>query len=281
VSRLLLKKKIVWQLPGEELLGWSGIHTVCEESRCPNRAECSAQKSATFLIGGDLCTRKCRFCHISDGDPLPFSAFYQKEKETVLNALMQLHLEYVIITSVTRDDDPESLVSLFADLTRTIRGMGKEVELLIPDFNNRDSLLDDLASAQPHVIAHNVETVERLTPFIRSGAQYKKSMELLQYYATRHPKIVVKSGLMTGLGESMDEIYLTLKDMKNSGVQIVTVGQYLQPSAAEIRVKKYYSDNDFNEIKEMIKSLQFKASACHAYVRSSYKGAELYRQCQH
>lgn len=269
---LKTKKKITWNFhQPETLLKWQGVHTVCEESACPNRPECSQLKTATFLIGGKFCTRNCLFCRVEHGRSGPVAAVKDTEQREILAAVSGLGLKFVVITSVTRDDDPEGLARHFHDLTLALNRQDIGVELLIPDFRLDRALLDLVGSARPRVIAHNVETVERLSAKIRPQASYKKSLDLLQHYTLNFPKITVKSGFMVGLGETPAEIRQTIADLKNAGVEVLTVGQYLRPTEDQAEVVRHYSDDEFAEIRQAALEIGIRHVESGYFTRSSYK----------
>jgi len=278
VSKNRLKKRITWSFEKPvDLLQFDHVHTVCAESRCPNRHECSRDATATFLIGGGNCTRKCSFCHISHGKPLPLQEIRQKEKEQILSAVEALGTRYVVITSVTRDDDPEGLALHFQEITLELKRRGLMVENLIPDFGGDERLLAIIAEGSPETIAHNMESVERLTPVVRSRAEYKKSLKVLQFYTSHHPKIVVKSGFLTGLGETFEEMISVMEDLKERGVEALTIGQYLQPSPRNAEVSKIYSEEEFQKIVELNRRFGFPGFAAAPFVRSSYRAHEMYQ----
>ena len=272
-----LKKKIPWNFTRpDELLEWDKVHTVCAESRCPNRLECSREKTATFLIGGANCTRTCAFCHVSHGKPVPLDDIYDNEREQIFSAVEALKIRYVVITSVTRDDNPRGLAGHFKTITAGLKERGLRVENLIPDFQGDPALLDIIAEGRPDTVAHNIETVERLTPRVRSRAEYKKSLKVLQFYALNHPKIVVKSGFLVGLGETFEEIAETMRDLKEHGVSALTIGQYLRPSSENTEVVKLYSDDEFADIARINRRLRFPGFAAASFVRSSYRAGEMF-----
>ncbi|MES0488565.1 MAG: lipoyl synthase [Leptospirales bacterium] len=274
----VIKKSIRWQPEVKgELLSWEKVHTVCEESRCPNRFECSQENSATFLIGGKRCTRSCRFCHVMHHPSESIDELAEKETEAIIKAVDQLKLEFTVITSVTRDDQPEELAAHFANIAVLLKKKAVNTELLIPDFNGSSTCFDRIADSNPCVIAHNLETVERLSGPVRKNASYKKSLQVLQYYRQKYPKIIVKSGIMTGLGETMSEIQTTLRDLYESGVSIVTVGQYLRPSSGQMEVARMYTENEFLEIEGYARKLGFSGVACGPFVRSSYRAATYWK----
>lgn len=267
----MVKKRIRWTAEKPTtLLKYEGLATVCEESRCPNRNECSAAGIATYMIGGDTCTRKCNFCHINTGKGPNLSLIKRQEQQQILQSAKEQGLSYVVITSVARDDSEEDLAYHFAEITRELNHNQIEVELLIPDFHGRTELLDIIAEAKPLVLAQNIETISRLTRKVRPQAGHQRTLDIFRYLAKAHPTIIKKSGFMVGLGESMAEIEELLHELKDAGVQIVTVGQYLQPSADQLPVESIYSDSQFKQIENMIEQLDFPGFEVGSFVRSSY-----------
>lgn len=252
------------------LLSWSNIHTVCEESRCPNRHECSSVGIATFLIGGRLCSRSCKFCHIATGKGPPLSKIAEFEKKDILEYAINNKLKYVVITSVTRDDDENGLALHFADLVASLNRLNIEVELLIPDFHANEQYLKTIGFSNPLVIAQNIETVERLSAHVRPQAGYNRTMDVFRFYKKVFPDIILKSGFMVGLGETEKEIDTLLKDLYRVGVEVITVGQYLQPSKDQLPVEKIYTENEFRVLEEKINTTGFLGWEVGHYVRSSY-----------
>lgn len=268
-------KRITWNFDTDaSLLAYSNVHTVCEESRCPNRHECSSLGVATFLIGGRECTRSCKFCHIATAKPLALAGIVEKERADILEAARAGKYEYLVITSVARDDDEEGLARHFAQLTRDLVQMGVTVELLIPDFHLSHELLSMIAESGPAVIAHNMETVERLSPSIRPQARYARSLDIFRFLASRHPQVIRKSGFMVGLGETDGEIADLLADMKAALIDIVSIGQYLQPSAEQATVLKKYTAGEFAALDAAVATHGFLAQEVGAFVRSSYMARE-------
>ncbi len=253
------------------------LHTVCEESRCPNQRECSANGVATFLIGGDICTRNCRFCNIRTGRPLFRES--QREREEIIRSVLLLGLRHVVITSVTRDDDEIFLAEHLARIIQDLRGLGKSVEVLIPDFHGRPDYLDVILEAHPHVLAHNVETVERLSPVIRPQADFQRSLDVLGYFREKAAeKILLKSGFLLGLGETPEEIRKTIRILKKNGVDILTIGQYFQPDTMNVPVAKYYQTPELDEIRAFAQSLDFSGVEVSVYTRSSYMAENTLRK---
>lgn len=272
---LAAKKKVVWQFESDTaLLRYDHVHTVCEESRCPNRHECSSLGIATFLIGGRECTRSCRFCHIATARPAALATIADKEHDDIVAAARAGSYDYLVITSVARDDDEAGLAAHFARLTQSLNALGIRVELLVPDFHNRSEHLSVIAAAQPVVIAHNMETVARLSPWVRPQAQYARSLDFFRYLRGAYPAIIRKSAFMVGLGEERHEIERLLDDMQAAGVDIVSVGQYLRPSAEQAAVHRVYGEAEFADIEASVRSRGFLAWEIGPFVRSSYMAHE-------
>lgn len=278
VSELPRKKVRIDIEKPAKLLAWQGVHTVCEESRCPNRNECSKAGIATFLIGGRVCTRACKFCHIATGKGLPLAEITPAEKADILSYVENKDLSYVVITAVARDDDEAGLAHHFADLTVELNVKNVEVELLIPDFHARPEILSIVGQARPLVIAQNMETVERLSPKVRPQAGYKRTLQVFDYFKNAYPEIILKSGFMVGLGESREELVQLLTDLKSHGVEIITAGQYLQPSQNQLPVSKIYSQTDFQELENLIEQMDFSGWEVGHYVRSSYMASRTMQQ---
>ncbi|MBW1955118.1 MAG: lipoyl synthase [Deltaproteobacteria bacterium] len=245
------------------------LSTVCQEALCPNRFECFGEKTATFLILGDRCTRNCRFCAVSHGQPaLPDP----EEPDRVADAAATLGLDFIVVTSVTRDDLEDGGAAQFAKTITAVKKRipGARVEVLVPDFSgNRDALATVLA-AGPDVLNHNVETVRRLYPKVRPEADYDRSVQLLREAAQKAPEIPIKSGLMLGVGETLEEIRETLKNLHAAGCRILTLGQYLQPSPAHLPVFRFVPPETFQDLKETALKMGFTAVAGGPLVRSSY-----------
>lgn len=258
----------------DTLLKGLHLHTVCRSARCPNLGECWSAGTATFLILGQICSRNCRFCAVDKGTPPPLEA---DEPVRVAQAAHGMNLRHVVITSVTRDDLPDEGAAHFA---RTIREVQKvlpasAIEVLTPDFHARPDCLDTVAEAEPLIFNHNLETVEPLTPLIRPQADYRRSLAVLNYVRSHYPKIYVKSGLMVGLGESDDQVRQALTDLADAGTQIVTVGQYLAPSANHYPVQRYLPPEWFEDLTGWVREhLAFPAFAASPFVRSSYLAHE-------
>ncbi len=252
------------------LLRQGHLHTVCENACCPNQWECYSQNTATFLILGPVCTRNCRFCAVHKGSPEPVDP---QEPFRVADAARQLGLHHVVITSVTRDDLPDGGASQFVRTIEAVRNALPDagIEVLIPDFQGDTSALDAVLQARPTVLNHNIETVPRLYPLVRPMADYRRSLKLLAHVAAGRPSgILVKSGIMVGLGESDEEIAATLMELKNHGCSMVTIGQYLQPSAAHLPVQRYVRPEQFETYREKAIGIGFSAVVSGPFVRSSY-----------
>jgi len=258
------------------LLRTERLHTVCQEARCPNHWECFSQKTATFLILGDQCTRRCRFCAVGHGRPAPPDPH---EPERIARAVCALGLRYVVVTSVTRDDLPDGGASVFAHTIRAVRTAEPRahVEVLIPDFQGLASSLETVLEAGPDVVNHNVETVPRLYERVRPGADYRRSLTLLRSVSDRAPQIPIKSGIMLGLGETDDEIRQTLEDLLASGCTMLTLGQYLRPAPHLLPVARYVPPEEFDAWREKALALGFRRVASGPWVRSSYHARELYQ----
>ncbi|MEB3284055.1 MAG: lipoyl synthase [Candidatus Sericytochromatia bacterium] len=254
-----------------------GLATVCEEARCPNVAECWGGGTATIMVMGDTCTRGCRFCAVKtnrNGQPLD-----PHEPEKVAGMLSQLELDYVVITSVDRDDLPDQGAGHFAAVIREVKSRRPDmlVEVLIPDFRGDLDLLGQVVDARPDVIAHNVETVERLTPRVRDPrAGYRQSMEVLEAVKAQAPELATKTSLMLGLGETTDEVQQCLRDLRAVNCEIVTFGQYLQPTSKHLPVESYVTPEAFAAFEEMGVAMGFRYVASGPLVRSSYRAGELF-----
>ena len=254
------------------------LHTICQSARCPNIGECWSQKTATFLILGDRCTRGCSFCAVAKGDPLSLSS---DEPQKVAEAVSAMGLRYAVITSVTRDDLADGGASVFADTVRAVRErvQGIEVEVLIPDFEGSIDSLITVIEAKPDVLNHNLEVPEALYPRInRAKENYRRSLAVLEnahkFGAT------IKSGLMIGLGESKEDIFQTFVDLRTVSCDLLTIGQYLQPTKTNAPVLKYYTPQEFLQLQHIALDLGFKAVESGPLVRSSYMAHNLYQSLQ-
>lgn len=245
------------------------LHTVCQEALCPNIGECFGRGTATFLILGDTCTRNCTFCNVSSRQP---SGTDHDEPQRVADAVRVMNLKYAVVTSVTRDDLPDGGASIYAATIRKIRGFqpGCRVEVLIPDFGGDANALQAVLDAGPDVLNHNLETVRRLYPEVRPGADYDRSLKLLIRASEFRPEIPTKSGLMVGLGEEVSELKQALDDLRRHSCRMLTVGQYLSPSKRHHPVMKYYHPDEFKMLEEYAYSIGFESAACAPLVRSSY-----------
>lgn len=251
------------------------LNTVCEAARCPNKAECYAKNTATFLILGNICTRNCRFCNISGGIPEPVD---RQEPLKVAQAIKELGLKYAVITSVTRDDLPLQGADMFAEVITQTKKLVPDIkiEVLTPDFEGVEDLIDIVTDAKPDVFNHNIETVKRLYPKARPLAMYERSLEFLQHIKDRDKNMVTKSGLMVGLGETLEELEQTFVDLRGVGCDIVTVGQYMQPSKKHLEVERYYTEDDFKQIENIAKNVGISQIVASGLVRSSYRAFETY-----
>jgi lipoyl synthase len=250
-----------------------GLHTVCEEAQCPNIGECWHHGTATFMILGEVCTRACAYCAVSHGRPAPADP---GEAARVGRAIETLALSYVVVTSVDRDDLPDGGAAIFADTIRETRARRAEcrIEVLIPDFQGRETSLRTVLDARPDVLNHNVETVPRLYRMARSGGRYSRTLELLDRSRHYAPEIPTKTGLMVGLGEEHDELIATFKDLRGAGCQILTIGQYLRPSSEHAPMVRYYHPDEFRELKRIALDLGFVHVESGPLVRSSYHAHE-------
>jgi len=243
------------------------LHTICESGNCPNQGECWAAGTATFMILGENCTRNCRFCAVSHVKPLPPDA---EEPLKLAESVKEFNLKHVVITSVTRDDLIDEGASHWAACVQKVREINpaSTIEILVPDFHAKEDLIQIVLNSKPEIFSHNLETVERLTSLIRSGAQYSRSLEVLRIAYEKGAK--TKSGFMVGLGESNEEIRQLLEDIYSTGVRIVNIGQYLQPSRKHHPVLKYYTPEEFGLFKKWALSIGFKHVESGPLVRSSY-----------
>ena len=246
------------------------LHTVCEEASCPNIGECFGKGTATFMIMGDICTRRCPFCDVGHGRPLPLDG---DEPRNLAATIAALRLRYVVVTSVDRDDLRDGGAAHFIACIRAVRERSPDtqIEVLVPDFRGRlDRALDILGEAPPDVMNHNLETVPRLYRQVRPGSDYSHSLRLLQVFKERFPAVPTKSGVMVGLGETDDEISSTLRDMRAHGIDMLTLGQYLQPSPSHLPVARYMEPSRFAAFEREAYALGFRHAAVGALVRSSY-----------
>lgn len=249
------------------------LNTVCENARCPNKNECYTKNTATFLIMGGSCTRNCRYCNISCARPEPLDV---DEPKHVAQAVKDLGLKYAVITSVTRDDLPDGGAEHFANCIKEIRNVCDDVkiEILTPDFKGNIEALNTIIKSQPNVFNHNIETVREVFKTARPQGDYDCSLNVLKYIK-ENSDITTKSGLMIGLGETFEQIEATMKDLKNVGCDVLTIGQYIQPSKKHLDVSKYYSLEEYEKLKSMAKEIGFEHFQIGPLVRSSYNASEI------
>jgi len=260
-----------------DLLDQLHLPTVCDSARCPNRGECFSHHTATFLILGDVCTRGCAFCAVNKGKPLPLEA---DEPRRLARAVAQLGLRHVVITSVTRDDLPDGGAAHFARVVAAVRQHcpGVRVELLVPDFAGAREALATVLGSGPDILAHNLETVPRLYSEVRRGANYRRSLKVLEQAKELAPKIITKSGLMLGLGEESPEIEAVLRDLRHVACDMLTLGQYLSPSLHHVPVARYVNPEEFASRQRQALDLGFKSVAAGPLVRSSYKAPLFFKE---
>lgn len=249
------------------------LATVCEEAHCPNRWECWSAGTATFMIAGERCTRSCGFCAVTTAEPFPLDS---DEPRRVAEAISRLKLRHVVLTSVTRDDLEDGAADHFAQTVRAIRAVDSVIviEVLTPDFNGSVASLQTVADAKPDVFNHNVETVERLTPLVRSRARYRLSLQVLGKFKEIAPGITTKSGLMLGLGEEEEEILASMDDLRSEGVEVLTLGQYLRPTPQHLPIIAYIHPEKFAEYRRIALEKGFQHVSSGPLVRSSYHAAE-------
>jgi lipoyl synthase len=257
----------------DALIRKQGLHTVCEEANCPNIGECWERGTATFMILGDICTRRCGFCNVQSGVP---EVLDRAEPFRVAHAVRQMGLRHCVVTSVDRDDLPDGGASIFADTIRAIRSRapGCAVEVLTPDFRGQEMPLARVIDARPDVFNHNVETVPRLYPVARRGSDFLRSCRVLQNAKQMDPDVITKSGLMVGLGETRDEMLAAFTTLREHDVQILTVGQYLRPSEQHLPVVRYWHPDEFADLEREAYALGFESVASGPLVRSSYHADE-------
>lgn len=257
-----------------QILKEQNLSTICESGRCPNKGECWANKTATFLLMGPICTRTCRFCSVNKGAPMPLEA---DEPIRVTEAAKQMGLRHIVLTSVNRDDLPDQGSEHFAKTIQTLKEEipGIIVEILTPDFQGNKDCLKTVLAANPSVFNHNLETVPRLYLSVRPGSKYQRSLDVLAASKELRPDIATKSGIMLGLGESRQETEEVLKDMRKHNVDIVTMGQYLRPSKDQLPVQRYVTPEEFSELGDFALSLGFKTVHSGPLVRSSYHAEEI------
>jgi len=260
------------------ILKEEGLHTICQSAKCPNISECWSQKTATFLILGDLCTRNCSFCAVEKGSP---SSPSRNEPNRVAEAVSSLGLRYAVVTSVTRDDLPDGGASFFAETISAIKERipGVKVEVLIPDFNGDRQAREKVIKAKPDIVNHNLETTETIYPIInRPKKNYRRSLRVLKM--AKGKGAFTKSGIMVGLGEKREEIIRTFSDLKNVSCDLLTIGQYLQPTKTNVPVKKYYTPGEFARLKRVALDFGFTDVESGPLVRSSYNAYKMYKSSQ-
>ena len=257
------------------LLKDDSVHTVCEGAKCPNIGECYSQKTVTFMILGETCTRSCRFCAVGKGSVVPPD---KNEPKSVALAAKKLGLKYAVITSVTRDDLDDGGASQFAETIKEIRSImpGTKIEVLIPDFKGNEAALNIIVDIEPNIINHNLETVPRLYSAVRPQADYKRSLNLLKTAKNHKNQLYTKSGIMVGLGETRPEVFGLMEDLRSVNCDILTIGQYLQPSKEQIGVAEFVDPAVFEEYRETGERLGFRKVFSAPFVRSSYKAGEIY-----
>jgi lipoic acid synthetase len=251
------------------------LHTVCESAQCPNRWECWSQGTATFMIAGDRCTRACGFCAVTTAKPFPLE---EDEPQRVAEAVMRMKLKHVVITAVARDDLKDGGANHFARVIAAIQKMDPSIiiEVLVPDFHAEDTCIQAVLDARPDIYNHNMETVERLTPVVRSRAKYRTSLQVLQRAKELSPKVVTKSGIMLGLGETEPEIFQTMDDLREVGCQVLTMGQYLRPTPNHLPVLEFVTPQQFELYGEIARKKGFEHVASGPLVRSSYHAADFH-----
>jgi lipoic acid synthetase len=251
------------------LLRSAKLHTICEEAKCPNIAECFGNETAVFLILGNVCTRDCRYCNVKHGIPSPLNS---NEPRDIAESVKTLDLKYVVVTSVTRDDLKDGGASVFYETVKEIRRVNNKckIEVLIPDFKGEEAAMQKVIDATPDVINHNIEVVEDLFPHIRPQGNYQRSLKVLKTIKTKEQRIPTKSGFMVGLGENTEQILTTMHDLNDAHVDFLTIGQYLQPTRSHAVVKKYYPPEEFVELKNAALQLGFLHVESGPLVRSSY-----------
>jgi len=275
---------LVQEIPGSQVserlkvLSGLGLHTVCSEAKCPNINRCLRNNEITFLILGETCTRNCRFCNIEQRPPAERSNFDQGEPLRIREAVNRLNLDYVVITSVTRDDLADGGANSFSQVIRILHEMNRQikVEVLIPDFGGVASSLRVVIDASPEVLAHNLETVRRLYPLLRPQADYDRSLSLLSKVKQRPSKTRSKSSLMLGLGEQSGEVFEAIRDLRKCGCDYLTLGQYLAPNKRHYPVSEYINPEDFLKYRRYALDIGFRGVAASPVTRSSYRAKELY-----
>jgi len=253
----------------KSMLRKAKLHTICEEAKCPNMAECFGNGTAVFLIMGDTCSRNCRYCSVKHGEPLPINT---NEPKDVAESIKELELSYAVVTSVTRDDLEDGGASVFSEVVKEIKEQNDscKIEVLIPDFKGDEVALKKVVDSKPDVVNHNIEVSEELFPTMRPEGNYKTSLNVLKTIKKFNRKMKTKSGFMVGLGEDKEQIIKTMQDLRKVDVDFLTIGQYLQPTRQHVEIKKYYTPEEFNEFKVIAMNLGFKYVESGPLVRSSY-----------
>ena len=253
----------------KSLLRNAKLHTICEEAKCPNIAECFGCGTAVFLILGDICTRNCKYCNVQHGEPVSLNS---NEPKDVAESVKELDLKYVVITSVTRDDLEDGGASVFYNTVNEVKNLNKncKIEVLIPDFKGKIESLKKIIDSKPDVINHNIEVVEELFPKIRPEGNYKISLKLLENIKHINKNVKTKSGFMVGIGENKDQILKTMNDLRDANVDFLTIGQYLQPTKGHAEIKKYYTPEEFDEFQKIGLDMGFQHVESGPLVRSSY-----------
>jgi len=257
----------------KQLMRDHGLHTVCEEAHCPNIGECWEHRAATFMILGDVCTRNCAYCAVAHGTP---AVLDEDEPLRLAAAVERMELKHVVITSVERDDLPNGGAEIFAAAIAEIRRRAPDtsVEVLIPDFKGSDAALRIVVDAQPDILNHNLETIDRLYRLARPGGRYARALELLARAKQLHPGMLTKSGIMCGLGEEWDELIAAMRDLRGHGVDILTLGQYLRPSRDHVPIARYYAPDEFAELRRLGREMGYRHVEAGPLVRSSYHAWE-------
>ena len=257
----------------KRLLRDSSLHTVCEEARCPNIGECWERRAATFMILGDICTRRCHYCAVATGTPMGIDVM---EPERLARTVQKLGLRYCVITSVNRDDLADGGALIFSRCIRRVNDLvpGCRVEVLVPDFDGSTPALETVVRARPNVLNHNIESVRRVFPSVRPRGDYRRSLDLLAAVKEMDPDMPTKSGIIVGMGEEWDELVETMEDLRGVGCDLLTVGQYLRPSQKHLPVDRFYSPEEFDRIRAIGEGLGFKHVASGPLVRSSYHADE-------
>lgn len=274
-----LQKKIVLEQlrDTKRKLSSAGLNTVCEEARCPNISECFRERTATFMILGKRCTRACRFCSVEKGLP---NENFDGEADAVVETARNLGLKYVVVTSVTRDDLDDGGANVFKRTAEAIKKLlpGGRVEILTPDFKGNEYAWNIITESNIDVFAHNVETVPELYRVVRPGADYERSLKLLNFVHKKRSDVIIKSGLMVGLGENKDEIKNVLIDLRDAGCDIVTVGQYLRPTNKSLEVKRYVKEDEYREYMDFGKEIGLKYVFAGPFIRSSYRAEYVFNE---